>query len=324
MVTRETHPPSPAPPALTARRRAYGDRAFTAMAAVSGASMAAVMVLMVVVLAEEAWPAVRAFGPAFLVRHAWNPVTEEFGALPAVYGTVVSSLLALLFAVPVSIGVAVFLTEVAPGWLRAPVSFLVELLAAIPSVVYGLWGLFVLVPWIRDPFQTTLSEYLGFLPLFAGPPLGVGMLTAGLLLAIMVTPIITAVTRDVLAAVPQDQREAALALGATRWEAIRHAVLPYARSGLIGAVILGLGRAVGETMAVLMVVGNAYQIDPSLLAPGQTMAGTIAAEFREAASDVYRAALIELGLVLFAVTLLINVLARILVWRIAGQHGTTT
>ena len=229
-----------------------------------------------------------------------------------------SSALALLIAVPLGIGAAVFLSEVAPPWISPPISFLIELLAAIPSVVYGLWGIFVLAPWLRTQVQPALGATLGFLPLFQGPPYGVGMLAAGLILAIMVVPFIIAVSREVLLAVPNAQREAALALGATRWEVTRLAVLRYARSGLIGAILLGLGRAIGETMAVTMVIGNRAEISASLFAPGYTMASMIANEFAEATSNLYLSALIEVGLLLFAVTVIVNALARLLVWSVGG------
>jgi len=273
---------------------------------------------MVVTMAVTAWPAMRTFGAGFLVTSTWDPVQEEFGALPFIYGTLVSSLLALLIAVPLGLGAAIFLAELAPGWARAPVAFLIEILAAVPSVVYGLWGIFVLAPWLRAWVQPALGATLGFLPLFQGPPYGVGMLAAGLILAIMVVPFVTAMSREVLLAVPNTQREAALALGATRWETTRLAVLRYGKSGLVGAILLGLGRALGETMAVTMVIGNRPDISVSLFAPGYTMASVIANEFTEATSDVYLAALIEVGLVLFAVTVVVNALARLLVWRMGG------
>jgi phosphate transport system permease protein len=269
-------------------------------------------------MAITAWPAIRAFGLRFLVTSTWDPVQEEFGALPFVYGTLVSSLLALLIAVPLGLGAAIFLSELAPAWARAPIAFLIEILAAIPSVVYGLWGIFVLAPWLRVWVEPALGRTLGFLPLFQGPPYGVGMLAAGLILAIMVVPFITAVSREVLLAVPNTQREAALALGATRWETTRLAVLRYGKSGLVGAILLGLGRALGETMAVTMVIGNRPEIALSLFAPGYTMASVIANEFTEATSDLYLAALIEVGLALFVITVLVNAIARLLVWKMGG------
>ncbi|MFZ3171991.1 MAG: phosphate ABC transporter permease subunit PstC [Carboxydocellales bacterium] len=274
---------------------------------------------MLTAMIMAAWPAISRFGLNFLWNTAWNPVTEEYGALPFIYGSIVSSLLALLIAVPLSLGAAIFLTELAPRWLMVPVSFMIELLAAIPSVIYGLWGLFVLVPFLRLQVQPWLGSHLGFLPFFQGPAYGVGMLAAGIILAIMILPTITSISRDVLGLVPNDQREAMLALGATRWETIWHAVLPYGKSGLIGGVILGLGRAIGETMAVTMVIGNRHDISLSLFAPSNTMASIIANEFAEAVSEIYTGVLMELGLILFLVTLLINVFARLLTRRISAK-----
>jgi len=273
---------------------------------------------LVAALTWESWAAMRAFGLRFLVTSHWDPVAGEFGALPFIYGTLVSSLLALLIAVPLSLGAAIFLAELAPAWVRPPVAFLIEMLAAVPSVVYGLWGIFVLVPWLRDWVQPALGRTLGFLPLFQGPPYGIGMLAAGLILSIMIVPYITSVSREVLLAVPGSQREAALGLGATRWETTRIAVLRYGRSGLIGAILLGLGRALGETMAVTMVIGNRPEVSISLFAPGYTMASVLANEFTEATSDLYVSALVEIGLLLLVVTVLVNGLARLLVWSVGG------
>ncbi len=270
-----------------------------------------------VALTSAAWPAIRQFGLAFFVTSTWDPVALKFGALPFIYGTLVSSALALALAVPLGLGVAIFLSEMVPDWLRAPIRFLVELLAAIPSVVYGLWGIFVLVPWVRTALGPFLKAHLGFLPLFTGPPIGIGMLTAGLILAIMIIPFIVAVGTEVMRAVPNTQREAAIALGATRWETTRTAILPYARSGIIGAIFLALARALGETMAVTMVIGNVPQIKASLLAPAHTIPAVIANEFTEATTDLYLAALLYAGLVLFVVTLVVNILARLLVTRVA-------
>lgn len=297
--------------------RPTGDRAFQFVLAAMAAAIPLIMSAMLIALITAAAPAFRRFGFTFLASSNWDPVTGDFGVLPFVYGTLVSSAIALLIAVPLGLGVATFLSELAPGWLRTPVRFLVELLAAIPSVVYGLWGIFVLVPWVRASLTPLLQSSLGFLPLFTGPPLGIGMLTAGLILAIMVVPFIVAVSTEVMRAVPRSQREAALALGATGWETTRTAVIPYARSGIAGAIFLALARALGETMAVTMVIGNVPQIKASLLAPGYTVAAVIANEFSEATSDLYVAALIYAGLVLFLVTLTVNILARILVSRVA-------
>jgi len=256
------------------------------------------------------------FGWPFLWTTTWDPVAEEFGALPFIYGTLVSSLIALLVAVPVGLGVSIFLSELAPHWLSDPVAFLVELLAAIPSVIYGLVGIFVLVPWVRNVLEPVLSTTVGFLPLFRGAPYGVGMLTAGLVLAMMVVPFIVSVSREILMTVPRSQREAILSLGATRWEMVWTAVLPYARSGIMGSVFLALARALGETMAVTMVIGNRPEISLSLFDPGYTMAAVIANEFTEATSDLYVQTLIEIGLVLFGVTILVNAFARLLIYSV--------
>jgi phosphate transport system permease protein len=298
--------------------RNTGDRILRGLLRAAALSVVLLVAAMVVEMAQRGWPAMRAFGPKFLVTSTWDPVAEQFGAVPFIYGTLLSSLLALLIAVPLGIGAAVYLAEVAPMWVRTPVAFLVELVAAVPSVVYGLWGIFVLAPLLRAWVQPVLGATLGFLPLFQGPSYGVGMLAAGIILAIMVVPFITAVSREVLLAVPNAQREAALALGATRWETTRIAVLRYGRSGLIGAVLLGLGRALGETMAVTMVIGNRPEVALSLFAPGYTMASVIANEFTEATSDLYVSALIEIGLLLFVVTVAVNALARLLVWSVGG------
>jgi phosphate transport system permease protein len=311
---------APALPPLTRSRRAtsgWGDLAFRGLARAAGITLLLIVMAMAVMMAHAAWPSLGRFGWAFVATSTWDPVAEQFGALPFVFGTVVSSLLALLIAVPLGIGAAIYLSELAAGWLRPPVTFLIELLAAIPSVVYGLWGIFVLAPWLRTWMQPFLGRALGFLPLFQGPPYGVGMLAAGLILSVMIVPYITAVSREVLLAVPRTQREAALALGATRWETTRLAVLKYGRSGLLGAVLLGLGRALGETMAVTMLIGNRPEISVSLFAPGYTMASVIANEFTEATSDLYLGALIEVGLLLLVLTLAVNALARLLVWSVA-------
>jgi len=261
-----------------------------------------------------------AFGLKFFGGQDWNPVEEQFGALPFIYGTLVSSLLSLVIAVPLAVGVAVFITEMCPVALRGPLSFTTELLAAIPSVIYGLWAIFILVPLLRTYVQPFLATTLGWTGLFSGPPYGIGMLAAGVILAIMIIPIISSITREVLTVVPQHQREAVLALGATRWEMIRIGVLRNARAGIVGAVILGLGRALGETMAVTMVIGNRAEIAKSLFAPGYTMASVLANEFTEATGDVYLSALIEIGLALFLVTIVVNAMARLLVWSVTrGQ-----
>jgi phosphate transport system permease protein len=295
-----------------------GDRVFAGILRVVAASFVALVLALVVTLVLASMPAIRTFGWRFIVGTNWDPVAESFGALPFIYGTVLSSLLAMALAVPLGIGAAIYLAELAPLSIRPPVGFLIELLAAVPSVVYGLWGIFVLAPLMRVWVQPALGASLGFLPLFQGAPYGVGMLTAGIILAIMTVPFITTVGREVLLAVPNHQREAALALGATGWETTRMAVLNYARSGLIGAVLLGLGRALGETMAVTMVIGNRPEISASLFAPGYTMASVLANEFTEATSDLYLAALVEIGLLLLIVTVVVNALARLLVWSVGG------
>jgi phosphate transport system permease protein len=290
-------------------------RATTAVAL----SVVALTLLLVCRMTFYALPAIRKFGLRFLFTSTWDPVKEVFGALPFIYGTVVSSALALLIAVPVSLGIAIYLAELAPKFIRQPLSFLIELLAAIPSVVYGLWGIFGLAPFLRQYIQPFLSKYLGFLPVFQGRFYGVGMFTAGIILSIMIIPTISAVSREVFKAVPSSQREAAVALGATPWETIRLAVLGFGRSGILGAIILGLGRALGETMAVTMVIGNRPEISASLFAPSYTMASVIANEFTEATSKLYLSALIEIGLVLFFITLVFNVFARILIWRVSNK-----
>jgi len=260
----------------------------------------------------------QAFGFTFLWNTTWDPVKGIFGAFPFLYGTLVTSFLALLFAVPLGLGAAIFLAELAPTWIRVPVGLLVELLAAVPSVVFGLWGLFVFVPVIVKPLGIALNTSLGFLPLFAGPVYGPSRLAAGLLLAIMVLPTITAISRDVFRAIPAAQREGSLALGATRWETVRRVLIPYGRSGIFGAIILGLSRALGETIAVTMVIGNNLDLTPSLLHPGYTMASVIANEFTEATTPLYVSALIEIGLVLFVMTLIVNAIAQLLIHRVGA------
>jgi phosphate transport system permease protein len=298
--------------------RNIGDQVLRFVMRAAALTLVLLVVAMIGSMLYASWPAIRTFGWRFLASSTWDPVAEHFGAIPFVYGTLLSSLLALLIAVPLGIGAAIYLAELAPAWIRPPIAFLVELVAAVPSVIYGLWGIFVLTPLLRVWVQPVLGKTLGFLPLFQGPPYGVGMLAAGIILAIMIVPYITAVSREVLLAVPNTQREAALALGATRWETTRIAVLRYGRSGLVGAILLGLGRALGETMAVTMVIGNRPEVALSLFAPGYTMASVIANEFAEATSDLYLAALIEIGLLLFVVTIVVNALARLLVWSVGG------
>jgi len=297
-----------------------GDAIFRIVMLAMGLFVVAVVIAMVIALASDSMLSVRRFGFAFLTGRQWNPIKGEFGALPFIYGTVVSSLIALLISVPLSLGIAVFLVEQAPHYIARPVGFLVELLAAIPSVVYGLWGIFVLAPFLRVHVEPPLAHWLGWLPLFQGSITGIGLLTGGIILAIMVTPIISAIVRDVLAAVSGSQREAALALGATKWEMIR-VVLVNGAPGIAGAVILGLGRALGETMAVTMVIGNRPQISASLFEPSYTIASAIANEFTEATENLYLSALVELGLILFLVTFIVNGIARLLVWNVTRKTG---
>jgi phosphate transport system permease protein len=299
-----------------------GDRVFRWFTALFALLVLLVLAAMAVQMTRASALSIERFGLGFLLDRTWNPVTEQFGALPFVYGTVVSSLLALVIAVPIALGVALFLSDLAPPWLRTPLAFLVDLLAAVPSVIYGLWGIFVVAPWLRETVQPFLSRTLGFLPFFAGPPgTGFGMLAGGLILAVMILPTIASVGREVLQAVPGSIREGGLALGATRWEMLRHTVLPYARSGILGAIILGLGRALGETMAVTMVIGNRPEIAASFFQPGYTMASVLANEFTEATSDLYLSVLAEIGLLLFGVTVILNLLARVLVWRVSRLPG---
>lgn len=292
-----------------------GDRWFRLIAAGFGALVVLTLLGIAVQTARVAWPALVRFGPSFLLSSQWDPVREHFGALCFVYGTLASSLLALALALPISLAIAIFLTELAPGWLRAPVAFVVELLAAVPSVVYGLWGVFVMTPWLRQSIAPWLSANLGWMPLFRGPSHGLGLLSAVLILSMMILPTVSSVSREVLLAVPEELREGGLALGATRWDVLRLVVLPHARRGILGAAVLGLGRALGETMAVTMVVGNRPEISLSLLSPAHTMASVVAGEFSEASSELHTASLAEIALLLFGVTLGINALARALVAR---------
>ena len=294
----------------------WADRSFFAFILACGLCVLALVGLIVYELITKSSLSWHAFGLKFFFRSEWDPVNEQFGALPFVYGTVVSSIVALVIAVPLAIGVAVFITEMSPRWLRSTLAFTTELLAAIPSVIYGLWAIFILVPLLRAYVQPFLARYFGWTGMFEGPPYGIGMLAAGIILAIMVIPIISSITREVMTAVPQQQREAVLALGATRWEMIRTGVLRNARAGILGGIILGLGRALGETMAVTMVIGNRPEIAKSLFAPGYTMASVIANEFSEATDDVYLSALVEVGLALFIVTIIVNILAQFLVWTV--------
>jgi phosphate transport system permease protein len=322
-ATRAEAPPPPrsaaGPPPL--ERTSHGDRVFKLILTLGAAAIPVLLAFLVVELWTGARLAVAKFGLGFVTSSVWDPVAEQFGAVPLIFGTLISSVIALLIAVPLSLGVAIYLTEFAPKALRQPVAFLIGLLAAIPSVVYGLWGIFVLIPILRKSVFPLLRDGLGFLPFFQGPIYGPSMLAAGVILAIMVMPYIMSVSREVLLAVPNTQREASLALGATRWEAVITTVVPYARSGIFGAVILGLGRALGETMAVTMLIGNRHEVAASLFAPGYTMAAAIANEFSEAVGDMHLSALAYVAFLLFAVTVLVNAGARLLIWRVARGSG---
>ena len=296
-----------------------GDNVFRSILLVAATSILLIVAGIFLMMLQNSMPTIERFGIGFLFGSEWKPAQEEFGALPFIYGTVVSSLLALIISVPISLGIAIFLVEQAPKRVAKPIAFMVELLAAIPSVVYGLWGIFVLAPFIREYLGPVLQESLGFIPLFQGRATGIGMLTGGIILALMITPIITAVVRDVLEAVPTTQREAALALGATKWETTM-IVLGNAASGIAGAVVLGLGRAIGETMAVTMVIGNSPQISASLFEPANTIASLLAANFAEATDKIYLSALIEIGLILFLVTFVVNAFAKLLIMGVARRN----
>lgn len=298
-----------------------GDRVFKGITMMFALVVILILLLTAGGMALESIPSVKMFGWKFITGTDWDAVQGSFGALPYIWGSVVSSVFAIAAATPLSIGTALFITELAPRKIGGAVASLVELLAAIPSVIYGLWGVLVMAPWLQKTVEPFLIEHFGFLPLFRGAPYGVGMLAAILIVMIMIVPIITSITKEVLLAVPQSQREAAVALGATKWEMIRMAVLPYGRSGILGAVILGLGRAIGETMAVTMVIGNNPQISLSLLAPAYTMPSVIANEFAEATSKLHSSALMEIGLILLAITLIINITARLLIWGVTRQQG---
>ncbi len=306
------------------RDRGYSDLFFRALTAAAAVAVAAVFIGMVAALWWQARPAMQRFGFSFLSSAEWNPVLERFGALVPVVGTIVSTILALFFAVPFSLGIAFFLAELAPSWLRSPLGVAIELLAAIPSIVYGMWGLFVLSPLMAAHVQPFLRKYLGGLcpPLFSGPAMGIGMLTCSLVLALMIVPFIASVSRDVFLMVPRPLKEAASGLGATTWEVLRDVMIPYGRKGIAGAMFLGMGRALGETMAVTFVIGNAYQLSWSLFAPGNSIASTLANEFTEADGTIYLSALIELGLVLFLITFVVLGLARL--WLRRGVEGRGT
>src|SRR6188472_3474483 len=306
-------------------RLKLGDIAFRHLTRAAAMFVLLLLSGIIVSLIIGAWPALSTFGISFLYEDAWNPVTEKFGAIAPIYGTVVTSIIAMLIAVPVGLFIAVFLTELCPMWLRRPVGIAIELLAGIPSIIYGIWGLFVFAPFLQQHVQPFIISLFGEIPvlsnLFAGPPYGIGILTAGLILAIMVLPFVTSISRDVFEAVPPVLKEAAYGLGCTTWEVCRYVVLPYARVGVIGGVMLGLGRALGETMAVTFVIGNAHRISGSLLAPGTTISATIANEFTEAVGDLYTSALIALGLILFLITFIVLAAARLMLMRLNARVG---
>ena len=301
-------------------RLRLGDAAFRQLTRTSAIGVLVLLSAIILSLIRGSIPALSTFGFSFLISERWNPVTEIFGALPAIYGTVITSFFAMLFAVPLGLMIAFFLTELCPQWLRRPIGIAIELLAGIPSIIYGIWGLFIFAPFLQATLQPFLIETLGNVPgigaAFAGPPYGIGMLTAGLILAIMVLPFITSISRDVFEAVPPVLKEAAYGIGCTKWEVTRNVVLPYARVGVIGGIMLALGRALGETMAVTFVIGNAHRISASLLAPGTTISATIANEFTEAVGDLYTSSLIALGLILFFITFVVLAAAKLLLLRL--------
>jgi len=324
MASTEAAAQAPVRPSPAARLYGFaaGDRVFRLVLSLAALAIPTLLGFLVWELIKGSRLAVERYGLGFLTSSTWDPVHEVFGALPLITGTLLTSLIALVIAVPLSLGVAIFLVEFAPPIIRKPIAYIVELLAAIPSVVYGLWGIFVLQPFLTTTVFPFLQSTLGVLPLFQGPIVGPSVLSAGIILAIMVMPYIMSVTREVLLAVPGSQREAALALGATRWEAAWTAVVPYARSGIMGAVILGLGRALGETMAVMMLIGNSHEISASLFKPGFTMAAAIASEFAEADKAIHLSALSYVALALFGVTVVVNAMARLLIWRVSrGRPG---
>ena len=306
-------------------RLRLGDTAFRHLTRAAAVAVLLLLGGVIISLIDGSLPAFRRFGLGFLVSERWNPVTDNFGALPAIYGTVVTSFIAMLIAVPVGLMIAFFLTELCPPWLRRPIGIAIELLAGIPSIIYGIWGLFVFAPFLQGTLQPFLIDTLGnvplIAPLFAGPPYGIGILTAGLILAIMVLPFVTSISRDVFEAVPGVLKEAAYGIGCTTWEVVRYVVLPYARIGVIGGIMLGLGRALGETMAVTFVIGNAHRISASVLAPGTTISATIANEFTEAVGDLYTSSLIALGLILFVITFIVLAAARYMLMRIERRIG---
>jgi phosphate transport system permease protein len=307
------------------QRLRMGDAAFRHLTRAAAITVLIILGGIIISLVYGSWPALRTFGFSFLYVETWNPVTEKFGAIAPIYGTIVTSFIAMLIAVPVGLFIALFLTELCPMWLRRPIGIAIELLAGIPSIIYGIWGLFVFAPFLQQYVQPFLISVFGHVPLlstlFEGPPYGIGILTAGLILAIMVLPFITSISRDVFEAVPPVLKEAAYGLGCTTWEVARYVVLPFTRVGVIGGVMLGLGRALGETMAVTFVIGNAHRISGSILAPGTTISATIANEFTEAVGDLYTSSLIALGLILFVITFIVLAFARLMLMRLNARVG---
>jgi len=308
------------------RAGAIGDGVFRALTFFFALVVLLILGGVMVSLIAGAWPALHTFGLAFVVTETWNPVTKEFGALAPIYGTLVTSAIAMLIGVPVAFGVAVFITEISPIWLKRPLATMIELLAAIPSIIYGIWGLFVFAPFVQQYIQPAIINTLGNVPgigaLFAGPPLGIGVLTAGIILAVMVLPFISSIMRDVFETVPPMLKESAYGLGATRGEVVRSVVLPYTRIGVVGGIMLGLGRALGETMAVTFVIGNAHRISASILQPGTTISAALANEFTEADSAIYRSSLIALGFILFIITFIVLAIAKVMLLRLQKQAGS--
>src|SRR5579863_762597 len=307
------------------RRLAFNDAFFRRLTQAAAIIVLLILGGVILSLIDGSLPAFQKFGFGFFVNQVWNPVTKKFGALAPIYGTVVTSAIAMLIAVPLGIGIAVFLTELCPPALRRPVGIAIELLAGIPSIIYGIWGLFIFAPFLQQYAQPAIIAAFGNVPvlssLFAGPPYGIGMLTASLILAIMVLPFVASISRDVFGAVPPMLKESAYGIGCTTWEVVRNVVIPFSRVGVIGGVMLGLGRALGETMAVTFVIGNAHKISPSLFAPGTTISATIANEFTEAVGDLYTSSLIALGLILFMITFVVLAIARIMLMRLEAQAG---
>jgi phosphate transport system permease protein len=311
--------------ARSGRRQALQDAAFQALAYALAIGVLVLLGSIIFALIEGAWPALQKFGVGFVFHEVWNPVTEEFGALAPVFGTLLTAVIAMMIGVPISFGIALFITELCPAWLKRPLGIAIELLAGIPSIIYGMWGLFVLAPFLQRYVQPAIINTVGEVPLigglFAGPPYGIGVLTASIILAIMVLPFVTSITRDVFETVPPMLRESAYGLGATTWEVVWKVVLPYTRVGVVGGIMLGLGRALGETMAVTFVIGNAHRIGTSLFAPGTTISATIANEFTEAVGDIYTSSLVALGLILFLITFAVLAVAKIMLIRLHKQTG---